>query len=140
MVRNGVVSHPSEWSFGGYREIQKPRQKNALIAYQKLAELTGFKDYTAFQETHQALVHEALVNDNNFRQHQWTESIAVGSKGFIESIQEKLGMLAKGRKIHKNNEGFHLREKMGTYIVNSESKNEAIGSNNTYHWDANVHL
>jgi putative transposase len=36
MVRNGVVSLPSDWSFGGYNEIQKPRKKCVLIAYQKL--------------------------------------------------------------------------------------------------------
>jgi len=33
MVRNGVVSHPSEWSFCGYNEIQNPRKKNVFIAY-----------------------------------------------------------------------------------------------------------
>ena len=58
MVRNGVVFHPSEWSFGGYNEIQTPRRKNVLIAYQKLAELTGFDSYNAFREAHQELVNE----------------------------------------------------------------------------------
>jgi putative transposase len=97
MVRNGVVSHPSEWSFCGYNEIQNPRKKNVLIAYQKLAELTGFESYTAFQETHKELVNESLANGKNFRQNQWTESIAVGSKDFIETIKEKFGILANGR-------------------------------------------
>ena len=36
MVRAGVVSHPSEWAFCGYNEIQKPRKKNVLIDHQKL--------------------------------------------------------------------------------------------------------
>ena len=31
MVRAGVVKHPSEWAFSGYNEIQKPRQRYALI-------------------------------------------------------------------------------------------------------------
>ena len=48
MVRANVVSHPSEWPFCGYREIQKPRRKNVLIAYEKLAELAGFKTYNDF--------------------------------------------------------------------------------------------
>ena len=34
MVRAGVVSHPSEWSFSGYNEIQEPRRKNVLIDYE----------------------------------------------------------------------------------------------------------
>ena len=138
MVRNGVVSHPSEWSFCGYNEIQNPRKKNVLIAYQKLAELTGFESYTAFQETHKELVNESLANGKNFRQHQWTESIAVGSKGFIETIKEKLGILAKGRKILKNDGGFHLREEMGIYIANSDIDNDNISSMNTYYWDVNL--
>ena len=64
---------------------------------------------TAFQETHKKLVTESLANGKDFRQNQWTESIAVGSKGFIETIKEKLGIRAKGRKILENDGGFHLR-------------------------------
>jgi putative transposase len=48
MVRAGVVSHPSEWKFGGYNEIQKPRRKCAIIAYEKLAELSSFSNYAFF--------------------------------------------------------------------------------------------
>jgi putative transposase len=36
MVRAGVVNHPSEWSFGGYNEIQAPRCKCVLVAYERL--------------------------------------------------------------------------------------------------------
>ncbi len=102
-----------------------------LIAYQKLAELTGFESYTAFQETHKELVNESLTNSNNFKQNQWTESIAVGSKDFIETIKEKLGALAKGRKIHEKDGGLHLREEIGIYIANSDSDNANTGSINT---------
>ena len=45
MVRAGVVNHPSEWSFGGYNEIQSPRRKCALIAYENLAVLAGYQNY-----------------------------------------------------------------------------------------------
>ena len=31
MVRAGIVSHPSQWPFCGYNEIQKLRKKNVLI-------------------------------------------------------------------------------------------------------------
>ncbi len=137
MVRNGVVAHPSEWSFGGYNEIQKPRRKNILIAYQKLAELAGFDNYNTFQKAHQAMVNESLANGNNSRQDQWTESIAVGSKSFIETIKEKFGSLAKGRKILENDGGFQLREETASYIANFDSENGDIGGKNTYFWDVN---
>lgn len=131
-------SHPSEWTFCGYNEIQKPRKKNALIAYQRLTELTGFESYTAFQKAHKKLVNETLANGNNFRQTQWTESIAVGSKGFIETIKEKLGKLAKGRKILENDGGFHLKENMGTYNTNSDIKKVNTVLKNTSYWDINL--
>ena len=35
MIRAGVVSHPSMWSFSGYNEIQEPRKKNILIDYER---------------------------------------------------------------------------------------------------------
>lgn len=137
MVRTGVVSHPSQWPFGGYNEIQKPRRKCILIAYQKLAELTGFETYDAFRKSHKELVNESLSNGNNYRQADWSESVAVGSKDFVETIKEKLGLRAKGRKILENDGGFQLREKMVSYIVNSDSKNDNIGDQNTFSWDVN---
>ena len=137
MVRTGVVSHPSEWPFGGYSEIQKPRRKNVLISYQKLAELTGFGTYDSFRKSYQELVSESLVNGNNSRQAQWTESIAVGGKRFIEIIKEKLGIFSKGRKIYENDGGFQLREEMGTYIANFDTKKDDIGAENVYFWNIN---
>ena len=36
MVRAGVVNHPSEWTYGGYNEIQNPRRKVSIkYPYQK---------------------------------------------------------------------------------------------------------
>ena len=137
MVRTGVVSHPSQWPFGGYNEIRKPRRKCILIAYQKLAELTGFETYDAFRKSHKELVNESLGNGNNYRQADWSESVAVGSKDFVTTIKEKLGLRAKGRKILENDGGFQLREKMESYIANSDSKNDNIGGQNTFSWDVN---
>ncbi len=96
MVRNGVVSHSFEWPFCGYNEIQIPRKKCILIAYEKLAKLAGFEDYELFRKTHKELITESLMKGNNCRQAQWTESIAVGSKSFIIAIKDKLGLLAIG--------------------------------------------
>jgi len=138
MVRNGVVAHPSEWSFGGYNEIQKPRRKNVLIAYQKLSELTGFENYNTFREAHQEMVNESLAKGNKQRQIQWTESIAVGSKSFIETIKEKFGTLAKGRKILETDGDFLLREETASYMTKYDRENGNIGVKNTYIWDINL--
>ena len=99
--------------------------------------MTGFETYDTFQKAHKKLVNESLGNGNNYRQADWSESVAVGSKDFVETIKEKLGLRAKGRKIFENDGGFQLREKMISYIVNSDSKNDNIGGQNTFSWDVN---
>lgn len=137
MVRTGVVSHPSEWPFGGYNEIQTPRRKSVLIAYKKLAESAGFEAYDTFRKAHKEFVNESLANGTNNRQIQWTESIAVGSHSFIGIIKDKLGIRAKGRKILADDKGFQLREEIGTYITHFDSKNDDIGTQNGYLWDIN---
>ena len=78
-----------------------------------------------------------MANDNNSRHTQWTESIAVGNKSFIESIKERLGILARGRKILETNDGFELREDVEGYIANSDIKNDDIAPQNTYFWNIN---
>lgn len=137
MVRSGVVTHPSEWTFGGYNEIQKPRRKCVLIAYEKLAELTGHGTYEAFRKAHEELVNESLVSGNNSRQSGWSESVAVGSRDFTEKIKSRLGLRSKGRKIKDHDGGFQLREEKGIYNVNYGIKNSDIEGENTWEWGDN---
>jgi putative transposase len=42
---------------------------------------------------------EILKTKNYVRESKWSQSIAVGSKSFVEGIKEKLGIRAKGRKV-----------------------------------------
>jgi len=134
MVRNGVVSHPSEWGFCGYNEIMTPRKKCVLIAYKKLFKLAGFSSYEAFVKTYKHLLNESLINAGNCREAQWTESIAVGSKDFTASIKDKLGILAKGRQVIETDVSYQLREDSGAYIAVSDGKKGDIGPKNIYYW------
>jgi putative transposase len=137
MVRAGVVSHPSEWPYSGYREIQSPRRKCAIIAYEKLAEKAGFQSYEGFRKADEEWVNGTLPDSKNSRQSEWTESIAVGSETFTRWIQEKLGIRAKGRTIIENTtDVYQLRELEATYIDDFDPKKTHIGAQNTYYWDA----
>ena len=60
MVRAGVVEHPSEWEYGGYNEIQKPRRKNVLINYERLRYLLGFDTYEELKSYHKGWIDEYL--------------------------------------------------------------------------------
>ena len=46
MVRAGVVSHPVEWAHSGYREIQEPPKRYAVIDLEGLAALCVFNGYS----------------------------------------------------------------------------------------------
>ena len=69
---------------------------------------------------------------NNDRQEQWTESIAVGSKQFTETIKGKMGIMAKGLKIIETDGICQLREKMAPYVANSGREKEDIRDQNMY--------
>ena len=45
-----------------------------------------------------------------FRIEVWTESIALGAKGFVKTTQEKLGIKGKGQEILGGNGSYQLRE------------------------------
>ncbi|MGM0680491.1 MAG: transposase [Pseudomonadota bacterium] len=135
MVRAGVVDHPSQWPFCGYNEIQSPRRKNVLIKYDTLRELVGVETYDQVKEYHQGWLDEYLRDGNNRRDEKWTKSIAVGSKGFVQSVQSLLGALARGRKVRQAAEAYQLREPSALYGDHFGVKDEAIGPKNTCYWN-----
>jgi putative transposase len=44
MLRAGVVTHPLQWLHSGYREIQRPPKRYAIIDLRELTALCGFAD------------------------------------------------------------------------------------------------
>ena len=135
MVRAGVVDHPSEWPFCGYNEIQNPRQRYSLIDYRRLIPLLQLKDIGELQESCKRRVEEELATRNHSRDIKWTESIAVGSRGFIEATIKKLGIRAKGRKIFGSKKSYELREPGISYGGNFTPENGPLSPRNTYYWD-----
>ncbi len=97
MVRAGVVDHPSGWPFCGFNEIQNPPQRKSLISYDSLMKLFGVSDISSLQKRHKHIIEEAIARKDLCRQPVWTESIAVGRKGFVEKIKADLGLRARGR-------------------------------------------
>ena len=115
MVRAGVIDHPSKWLHGGYSEIQVPRRKNIIIAYDRLRELAGFKDYESFASAHRKWVQSSLERMENKRDSRWTESIAVGSNQFAKRIKTAMGAMARGRSVQSIDGASELREPQSAY-------------------------
>ncbi len=55
---------------------------------------------------HKRWVDEALARAEQIRESKWTESIAVGSRSFVEALKDKLGLRAERRRfLRPNNTG-----------------------------------
>ena len=49
------------------------------------------------------------------REDCWTQSIATGSRSFVEAVKRQMRSFAIGRRVRKKAEGFELRESQSPY-------------------------
>ena len=135
MVRSGVVSHPEQWHHGGYNEIQRPRRKNILIDYETLGHLSGFNNFEDFQSAHRRWVQSALSDDKAKREDCWTQSIATGSRSFVEAVKAQMHSFAIGRRVRKKAEGFELRESQSLYKAYFDTEKNDMEGENLRFWN-----
>ena len=87
MVRCGVVKHPSEWEWVGYHEIMGRRQRYRLLDLERLCWRLGTDQLDKVRTVLDVTLKERLARDLMKREARWTESLAVGSRAFVEKIQ-----------------------------------------------------
>jgi putative transposase len=134
MVRARVVKHPAQWRYCGYREIQVPPDRYAIIDSATLRALCGFEDLGDFQRAHRQWVEAALAAETAVRDHRWSHSVAVGSASFVEAVKRELGIRAKRRDIAVSGAVFALRESRQPYSAIFDAENEALSPKNTLYW------
>lgn len=136
MVRAEVVSHPSEWAMNGFNEIQNPPERYGIIDMPGLRSYCGITNHEQFSEQHRQWVNDAIVQGRNQRENCWSESIAVGSVGYVEQIRTKLGLNGNGRIIEEQaSDRCVLREESVSYNAVFDPKIECLGPKNGYLWD-----
>ena len=113
-----------------YNEIQNPRKRKSIIDFDRLMDLLGFDDYDDLKDAHSRWVDSEMLADNRDKETKWTQSIAVGSRTFIEKMKEPLGFRATGRKVICGNDTFELREAITPY-----GKANNLDSGNTFLWN-----
>ena len=70
----------------------------------------------------------------SLREPKWSNSIAVGTKAFIEATGKEPGFRAKGRNVIGGTESYVLREPSVAYNMNSAPENDALCPQNYYFW------
>jgi len=134
MVRAGIVRHPSQWPFCGYNEIQEPSQRYSLIDRRRLMELFGIDDSDRLSEVYKGWLEDALSKDGHAREEKWTQSIAVGSKFFVEKVKDDLGFKAIGRKVVSTGDVYELKEKEASYSSDFDGKMTTLRPENSMQW------
>lgn len=115
MVRAGVVRHPAQWSAGGYHEIQVPPLRYRILDRAALAEALGIEDVSRLAEAHAGWIAAALRTGPVARVSEWSETIAVGSRGFVERVSAELGIRGRHREIDTCGDFSVLREADAAY-------------------------
>jgi putative transposase len=134
MVRAGAVKHPADWAHSGYREIQAPPKRYAIIDLAVLSDLSGCATVAEFQKAHREWVDDALRAGIGGRDGRWSEALAVGSQAYLDKIKAALGERAFHRQI-AGADGIHtLREPAVSYTLRFEGKNRSPRANNTHFW------
>lgn len=136
MVRAGVVNHPSEWDMNGFNEIHNPPERKGIIDVAGLRSYCGIPDSEQFSKQYRQWVQDAIDNGSKQRDSCWSESIAVGSVGYVDEIRTRLGLNREGRIIEEQEFGrCVLREKAEPYIALFGPKNVHLSPENSYYWD-----
>ena len=131
MVRAGVVAHPRDWNGSGYREIQAPPERYAVIDVNALSTLCGLSDAAQFRKAHRLWVEAALGGNADARDAIWSDAIAVGSKSFVEKIELELGVRAKYREVMAAGDKYALREPAMAYTAHFDGENSPLRPKNT---------
>ena len=65
---------------------------------------------------------------------RWSESIAVGSRPFVERVKDELGFKAAHRDVVEADGHYALREAPEIYAANFSGQTESLSSENTILW------
>jgi putative transposase len=93
-----------------------------------MQKLLGLSCHDEVRSCYRQWVEHYLANMQTSRQEEWTQSIAVGSRTFVERVRDLLGFRAKGRKVTDDAQGCQLREPSAFYGGLLEIKKRRYGA------------
>ena len=74
------------------------------------------------------------------RESNWSESIAVGGKDFVEGIKEQLGIRVNRKRTIEGPYHFELREESASYSGHFPAKKRFLRFENTFIWKGNDYV
>jgi len=117
MVRAGAVRHPEYWMHGGYAELQAPAYRYKRVDYESLLQLLDISSVEQMRQIRARWIAAELRRGQPVRKPEWTESVAVGSETYINSILQQLKIRNPSRRLEKADEFCVLHDTRSNYIA-----------------------
>jgi len=96
MVRCGVIEHPRAWEWSGYHELMGHRHRYRLLDVDRLCwRLRG--TLPEVREQLEFGIKDRIARDALKRLELWSQSLAVGSRAFLERTQKMIFTRAETR-------------------------------------------
>ncbi|MBD3241593.1 MAG: transposase [Chitinivibrionales bacterium] len=99
MFRAGHGEAVHEWYWCGLYELLQQRTRRGIIDRHALCRLTGVATIEEHIELRMKAVTRAIKEGRTARESIWTESVAVGQRTFVESVERALQYRCPGRKV-----------------------------------------
>jgi putative transposase len=135
MVRAGVVSHPDEWTHGGYVEIQTPPARHGVTDIGELCDLFGFGGLAGLQAAQRGWVEDSMRSEARAQTPEWATAIAVGSPDFAAKVKADLGVTARHRDIDVSGATGVLRERKAAYSCEKTTDKGRLSVENRHVWN-----
>jgi len=110
MVRCGVVEHPRDWAWVGFHEIMGRRKRYRLIDVERLCWRLHADNVEEVRKNLIASLAERIARDEVKRESCWTESLAVGSLGFVEKVKPLILFRRKTEMVPRADDMWVLQE------------------------------
>jgi REP-associated tyrosine transposase len=123
MVRCGQVAHPSQWDWLGYHEIMGQRQRYRVLDLEQLCWRLQTDSLAEVRNNLEAALTEQIAQEQFKREPCWTESLAVGSAGFLERIKPLILSRQETELVQRDGQIWVLQETPIPYGAKTGSKN-----------------
>ena len=123
MVRSGVVEHPRDWAWVGFHEITSSRKRYRLIDVERLCWRMRADKVEEVRKKLIASLAERIARDEMKRKPCWTESLALGSLGFVEKVKPLILFRRKTEMVSTAGDVWVLQEAVIPYGQKTGVKN-----------------
>ena len=135
MIRAGIIKHPKEWKTCGYQDINHPAARKTISDLQILVQLFNLNTVDELKTQYNQWLENRRYDGFLAHDDKWSQSIAVGSKSFIDEVSGKLGKKVKYREMVGKDDSYILREPNSDYNTHFNIKKGHLRLNNTYFLD-----